>query len=68
MIATNLNMAKAIEFLLTEKYLSEFEVIDRLNQHPKGYNFYDWLASKGIITEYERDVINEQIAKEEEEG
>ncbi len=45
-----LDIEKAIDLLLTDKYLSEFEVIDGLSQHPKGINYYEWLLSKGIIT------------------
>jgi hypothetical protein len=48
------NIQKALEILLSDKYFSEFEVIDGANQHPKGINFYTWLADRKIITENER--------------
>jgi hypothetical protein len=64
MLASNLNIAKALEYLLQEKYFAEFETINGLNQHPKGYNFYDWLASKEMITNAERDIINDKIKLE----
>ena len=28
---------------MTEKYFSEFEVIDGLNQHPSGLTFEQWI-------------------------
>lgn len=57
----------ALEFLLSERYLAEFEVIDGLNQHPEGLNFYDWLGKKGIIPESEVKRINTLISLEEQE-
>lgn len=48
-----LNTQKALELLLSERYFSEFEVIDGLNQHPKGHNFYEWLYIQKIISQEE---------------
>lgn len=46
-----INKQKALELLLSELYFREFEVIDGLNQHPKGINFYEWMYQKGLISE-----------------
>lgn len=35
-------MQKTLE-TLTQEYFDEFQVIDKLNQHPEGYNFDEWL-------------------------
>ena len=32
-----------LEWILYREYQSEFVVIDRLNQHPDGVNFEEWL-------------------------
>ena len=32
-----------LEWILYREYRSEFVVIDRLNQHPDGVNFEEWL-------------------------
>lgn len=56
-ILNTLNINKAVELLLQAEYFREFEVIDGLNQHPKGYNFYKWLLIKGLIEEHEYRTI-----------
>ena len=61
-----LSILKAIEFLLGEKYRSEFQVIDGLSQHPEGFNFYDWLRNKGLISSDEYVRINMELRKEAE--
>lgn len=58
---------KALEFLLKEKYFSEFEVIDRRGQHPEGINFYEWLFRKKLITKEENQRIQIAIQQEESE-
>lgn len=63
----NIDNQKAIQYLLGEKYASEFEVIDGLNQHPQGWNFYDWLLAHGFITQEERARIDEELGKEANE-
>lgn len=35
-------LTERLEFLLSREYLSEFEVIDRLNQHRNGLTFEQW--------------------------
>lgn len=40
-----------IDFLLREKYFSEFEIIDGLSQHKKGQNFIEW--KEEIVHQYE---------------
>lgn len=47
-----IDIQKSVMFLLRQQYLSEFEVIDELSQHPKGLTFNDWL------------IINEVVIKE----
>lgn len=43
-----INVKKAIDFLLTQAYFSEFKIINRLNQHPEGKNFSEWLKSNDL--------------------
>jgi hypothetical protein len=52
---------EAIKFLLREQYYSEWEVIDGLNQHPEGINFYEWLYKKGIISQKENQRIQDEL-------
>lgn len=59
-----LNTHEAIEFLLKDKYQSEFEVIDRLFQHPEGLDFLSWLFRKGLISEKENQRIQLRIQQE----
>lgn len=60
----NIDNQKAIHYLLGEKYMSEFKVIDGWSQHPQGWNFYDWLLAHGFITQAERTRIDEELEKE----
>jgi len=60
----SLDNKKAIEFLLFAEYQREWEVIDRMNQHPRGINFYQWLFEKKLIKEWEFKKIQEQIKAE----
>lgn len=53
-----LHEQKALEFLLLERYFSEFKSIENQNQHPDGLNFYEWLYKKGIIS---KEHLNNQI-------
>lgn len=46
---------RAMDLLLTHLYLSEWEVIDGMNQHPLGLNYYQWLHRKGVIDQKELD-------------
>jgi len=39
---------------LTQKYFSQFEVIDGLSQHPSGLPFEDWLKVDELITNFGR--------------
>ena len=39
-------LREAIEFLLREKYLSEFVIIDKLNRHPDRLNFAEWVHDR----------------------
>ena len=45
-----IDIKKAIQFLLSEKYYSEFESIDGTNRHPDGLTFGAWLISKGLLS------------------
>lgn len=56
-----LNLIEAVKFLLKQKYFSEFEVIDRLGQHPDGINFYEWLFQHKLISEEENQRIQVEI-------
>lgn len=46
-----IDFKKAVYFLLTQKYLSEFKSIDGLSQHPDGLNFEEWLKEKHLTEE-----------------
>jgi len=37
------NVKNLLQVLLHEKYMSEFEIIDGLSQHPDGMNFEEWI-------------------------
>lgn len=56
----------AIEFLLRELYYSEFEVIDRCNQHPRGLSFYRWLYEKKLIDTDNLKEIEAELKRERE--
>lgn len=66
-ILNTLDINKAVELLLNAEYLREFEVIDGLSQHPKGQNFYQWLLSKGLISEDEYKWIERHHLKDDRE-
>lgn len=61
-----IDMQKATELILNEMYFNEFEVIDRLNQHPKGLTFYQWLYKKKLITSENLAEIEAEIKAEHE--
>lgn len=44
-----INKERAIEFILKEMYSAEFQVIDGINQHYKGWSYQRWLEDKGLI-------------------
>jgi hypothetical protein len=44
------DIKKAVMFLLSEKYYSEFESIDGTNRHPDGLTFQEWLSVKGLLS------------------
>lgn len=50
---------KALEFILSQIYFKEFEIIDRLNQHPAGLNFNEWLLQKGIARSVDHPIKKE---------
>ena len=62
-----INTKKAIEYILNQLYFSEFQIIDRLNQHPNGLNFYDWLFEKKLISQDGHKAMKNKCAKEFEE-
>lgn len=45
-----INLEIAVNVILESVYHNEFEVIDGLNQHPRGINYEEWLQEKGIIS------------------
>jgi hypothetical protein len=59
-----IDQQKAIERLLQEMYYSEFEVIDRLNQHPKGLTFFRWLYNNKLITAENLAEIEAELKRE----
>lgn len=59
-----IDVPKAIEFILLKEYFKEFEVIDRLNQHPKGLNFYEWLFKNKLISKDKLDKVLSEISLE----
>lgn len=58
-------IGKSIEFLLKKEYVSEFQIIDGLDQHPEGLNFLQWLNEKGFLEQQGPDYDN--MAKDMEE-
>lgn len=52
-----LNTLKALEFLLVQEYISEFNVIDALSTYRDYTDFYSWLLRKKIISQEEHDRI-----------
>jgi hypothetical protein len=61
-----IDQQEAIERILQEMYYSEFEVIDRCNQHPKGISFYRWLYEKKFITAENLAEIEAELKQERE--
>ena len=61
-------IAKSLSFLLQERYLSEFEVIDGINQHKDGLNFYDWLYKNELISKSDYDEICENLKAQDDES
>lgn len=55
---------QAIEFLLRELYFSEFEIIDRLSQHPRGWNFYQWLYEHKLISKENYQQFQQEIEEQ----
>lgn len=53
----NINLNKAIAFLLTGMYTSEFEVIDGHKQHPCYCKFEQWLEKHDLIKEEGPEII-----------
>ena len=37
------NLKTLVSYLLYKEYLSEFKIIDGLNQHKDGLNFQEWV-------------------------
>lgn len=62
----DIDVQKAIEFILIQHYFKEFEVIDGLNQHPKGQNFYEWLYKNKLISKDKLDKVLLEISLEED--
>ncbi len=60
-----IDTAKALEFLLKEKYFYEFRSINNLNQHPEGTNFYEWLHKRELISTKKLFEISEKLSKSE---
>jgi hypothetical protein len=66
--ALKLDIIETLEFLLKDKYFSEFEIIDGLSQHSKGINFYEWLYEKSLISRNNYERISDWIYLNGEEG
>lgn len=60
-----IDIGKAIETLLLDKYKSEFQPIGSRMEHPDGISYYQWLADRKIISQEECDDIQNQIDKEQ---
>lgn len=59
-----LNTVKAIEILLFAEYYREFEVIDGVNRHRNGTNYYEWLYEKKLISKKEAEKIEIKLEQE----
>lgn len=44
------------EQFLQDKYFDEFEVIDKLNQHPSGMNFDEWKRFNGYVSDRQETI------------
>lgn len=60
-----LNIESALLYLLSEKYVSEFKVVEGLSRHPDFINFYQWLERDKLISEDELKRITEVINAKE---
>lgn len=60
-----LDNTEAIKLILNKIYMSEWEVIDRLPQHPRGLNFFDWLFENKMISQTQYNSIKDKIDKED---
>lgn len=56
-----------LDFILQKIYFSEYEVIDGINQHKDGRNFYEWLFDNRLINEFELKRIDKLIEEENDE-
>lgn len=62
-----LHQQAALEFVLKEKYFSEFIIIGSFNRHPDGLNFYQWLYKKKLISKEHLDNWMKEIEEERDE-
>jgi len=46
-----LNARKMLEYLLFERYQSQFESIDGVMQHPSGLNYFEWIEKMVLAKE-----------------
>ncbi len=63
----DINQEAAIELLLKERYLSEFQNINGTSEHPLGLNFYEWLGKKKLISPYKLSLILVELNEQKEE-
>lgn len=61
-----IDQPKAIEFILSQMYLKEFESIDGCNRHRDGMNYAEWLHHKKLITDEELNKVLDEWSKETE--
>lgn len=66
MIDLNLNIPQVLEFLLKEKYRSEFRNWHGIMQHPSHGNFYDWLYQNDLISTSNYFEICEELKNEKD--
>jgi hypothetical protein len=59
-----IDQQKAIESLLSEMYLAEFEITDGYDSHPRGWSFYRWLYEKRLINIENLNEIESEIKEE----
>jgi len=61
----NMDIDAAIQLLLTKAYKAEWETIDGMNQHPKGWNYYKWLFEMQLISDDEFNRLQSIIDKQD---
>lgn len=44
-----INIERAVEYILSELWFREFQIIEGRNQHPDGLTYAEWLDKRGLL-------------------